>query len=141
MSPSDKNVIQNKIARLERNINILKGYKNIPRSNFLSDFTINGATLHYLVESIEIIIDVGNHILAEEFALDAATYSDVIVKLGENKVVPQKFAEENMYMAKFRNRIIHIYNEIDLQEVYENLQKAPDIFRQFIVYYTEFARL
>jgi len=41
-------------------------------------------------------------------------------------------------MARFRNKLVHIYEEVSLDEVYQNLQKAPDIFREFAKYFQEF---
>lgn len=131
MSPIDKRNIAKKLSLLDRNIGLLKKYQKVSRKRFIEDLTLNGAALHYLVESIEIIIDIGNHILSEEFAVTAENYADVIQQLGRAGVIPKKFADENEEMAKFRNKIIHIYAEINMKEVYEHLQKAPSIFQKF----------
>lgn len=135
MSPADKMLMERKIARLERNITLLEKYHRTPFEDFEKDLTIQGAALHYLVESIEIILDIGNHILAEEFKTNPESYTDIISNLGVHKIVPAKFARENANMAKFRNRIVHVYEEINLKEVYALLEKAPDVFRNFSRHY------
>jgi len=69
---------------------------------------------------------------------NSGKYKEAIEKLGEYEVVPEKFAKENADMAKFRNLLVHEYGIVDLEQVYNNLQKAPDIFRQFAEYYIDF---
>lgn len=141
MSPIDSDMIKKKLLLLEKNISILKGYKEVSKNDFLVDFTVNGATLYYMVESIEIIIDIGNHILSENFSITPENYADVIKQLGDNNVIPKDFAEANIEMAKFRNKIIHIYDQINMTEVYEHLQKAPDIFKAFLEFYLKFLKI
>jgi len=131
MSPIEHETIQKKLVRLERNIGILKTYIPIEQQVFEEDYTILGATLHYLVESIEIIVDIGNHILAEEFSESADTYANVIRKLGTHGIVSNQFAMDNEAMVRFRNRVIHVYDDIDLKEVHCYLKKAPDVFQEF----------
>jgi len=134
----DKITIKRKLKKLAEVINKLEQCKKVSREDFFVDFRISDSAMHNLVMGIEIIIDIGNHLLAEVFQESADEYATIIEKLGEVKVVPENFAKENVKMARFRNLIIHAYEKIDLDEVYQNLQKAPDIFRQFAKYFTEF---
>lgn len=126
---------------MERNVKLLFGYSKVPRAAFLEDYTVSGAVLHYLVESIEIITDIATHILAEDFALEVSSYSDAIEELGARKIVPKKFAADNADMARFRNRIIHMYSDVDLGKVYEYLKKAPTVFKRFGKYLNEYVRI
>ena len=64
-------------------------------------------------------------------------YKDVLLELGSQKIIPLDFATDNATMADFRNMLIHAYPAISLEEVYDNLQKAPDIFRQFARYFND----
>lgn len=134
----DKNTIKEKLSKLAQSVNLLEKYKKISREDFLVDPTVNSATLYNLVLSIEIVIDIGSHILNEEYQVSPKEYSEVIEKLGEYEIIPADFAQENVNMARFRNLLIHDYVKIDLGQVYNNLQKAPDVFRQFAKYYIDF---
>ena len=138
MSPVNKNSINQKLEKLEESVKMLEEYKRISQEDFLKDKTINGATIHYLVLGIEIIIDTGNHILVEIFHEHTNSYEEIILKLGETKVIPENFAKDNADMAKFRNLLIHEYIKVDMKQIYENLQKAPDTFRKFAEHYLEF---
>lgn len=140
MSPINKSTVKSRLFLLERNIKLLLGYSKVPRAVFLEDYTVSGAALHYLVESIEIITDIATHILAEDFALEINSYSDAIDELGARKIVPKKFAIDNADMARFRNRIIHMYSDVDLAKVYKYLKKAPAVFKKFGKYLNEHVR-
>lgn len=137
MSPN-KTIVKKKLALLERNISFLQAYAKMPKSVFVEDFTVSGAALHYMVESIEIIVDIGMHILSEDFNEQANSYIDAILQLGQKKIVPKKFADDNQTMARFRNRIIHVYGDVDLRLVYDFLKDSPKIFKKFAVYYLKY---
>lgn len=134
----DKKSVKEKLAKLEQIIKLLEKFKKVSREDFLVDFTVNSAAQHNLVLGIEIIADIGHHFLTEVYQLHPKEYKEIIEMLGEYGIVPKKFAKENMKMASFRNLIIHQYMEVDMKKVYQNLQKAPDIFRKFLKYYLKF---
>ena len=134
----DKFSIEEKLRKLMETISFLEEYRKVPKEDFIRDHTINGAACHYLVLGIEIIVDIGNHLLSEVFQVKTTEYSEIIEKLGEVKIVPEDFATENIDMARFRNLLIHNYIKVDLNKVYNNLQKAPNIFRKFAKYFQEF---
>ena len=133
--PLDKETIRERLSKLTDVVKLLEEYKKVPREDFLVDFTINSAAQFNLILGIEIIVDIGNHILSEKYQAHPKEYHEVITLLGEYHVVPLDFAREHSDMARFRNRIIHQYTEIDMKQVYNHLQKAPDVFSQFAQYY------
>lgn len=134
----DKISIQEKLRRLAECISFLEEYRKVPKEDFIKDHTVNGAACHYLVLGIEIIVDIGNHLLAEVFQMRATEYAEIIEKLAEVKIISEDFAKENIDMAKFRNLLVHDYIKVDLNKVHQSLQNAPNIFRQFAKYYEEF---
>ena len=139
MSPIDQETIHTKLLRLEKNITFLEGYCTVSKADFLNDYTVQGAVLHYLVESIEIIIDIGNHILADQ-GESSATYRDVILFLGKHDIIPEDFAKQHAEMAQFRNLVVHVYETIDLEAVYTTLQEAVPTFKKFAEYFQAFLK-
>ena len=138
MSPIDKKTIDEKLFKLQEAIKILDDLQVEAKEVFLKDVKIQGAVMFNLIIGIELIIDIGNHILTEVFQKPARTYRDVIVYLGELGVIQDDFAQENKAMADFRNKLIHDYDRVELGKVYEYSQKASDVFRDFAKYYIEF---
>ncbi len=130
--------VDNKLYRLKEITKILDEARSIPREKFLNDAVQNGSAMFNLLIGITIILDVGQHLLAQKAQRTAHEYREVIKFLGEEKIISAEFADINEGMASFRNKLIHDYDTIDLDKVYDYLQKAPDIFRQFAKYYVEF---
>lgn len=138
MSPLNKKSVKKKLELLDEVVEKLEEIKPIGKDKFVSDFYIHDTAIRNLVLGIEIIVDVGNHILSETFHSSAKTYKDVIIDLGKGEVIPKDFAGENAEMTDFRNLIIHAYGNLDIKKVYQNLQIAPDVFRQFAKYFVKF---
>ena len=130
--------IEEKLQKLQDFIDKLEELKKVSYEQFIDISIYPDATMRNLQVGVEVIIDIGTHILSEIFQVKVSEYKEVIIKLGEAKIVPEQFAKENIPMAKFRNLLVHEYGDIDIAKVYEYLQKAPDIFRQFAKYYVEF---
>jgi len=97
----DKKSVQEKLDKLEQAIKLLENYKKVLREDFLVDFTINSAAQYNLVLAIEVIVDIGHHLLSELYHIHPKEYKDIIEALGEYEIVPGKFAKENVEMAKF----------------------------------------
>lgn len=138
MSPLNKKSIHEKLFKLQESVKILEELKAEGREKFFADFKIQDSATLNMFTSIEAIIDIGNHIITEVFQKQAKIYAEVIDILGKTGVIPEAFAKENADMPKFRNLVAHNYDKITPEGVYENLQKAPDIFRAFAKYFVEF---
>lgn len=67
MSKIDKTTVKKKLDKLVEVIDKLKQCKKVPREDFMIDFQVSDAALHNLVLGIEIIVDIGNHLLSEVF--------------------------------------------------------------------------
>jgi len=134
----DQKSVDEKLKKLGTVVDKLEQLKREPYNKFVEDYKISDTTLHNMVLGVEVVVDIGNHLLAEVFQIRAESYAGVIEKLAEARVISEEFASQNVKMAKFRNLIIHEYGHIDLEKVYNFLQKAPDIFREFARCFQEF---
>jgi uncharacterized protein YutE (UPF0331/DUF86 family) len=140
MSPINREVIDKKFERLKEVIGKLEKVNNFSKEDFLSDFFVNDTAVRNLILGIEIVTDIGNHILAEVFQKSAKSYKDVILELGKTGVVPDEFAKVNSAMADFRNLAIHAYDDLEIEKIYDYSQKAPEIFGKFAKYFFEFLK-
>jgi len=134
----DKQVIERKLKKLQEVITKLEECKKFSREDFVNDYKIYDVAMYNLIMGIEVIVDIGLHILSEVFQVSVDEYRDVIKKLGEVGIISKEFASENEKMASFRNLLVHAYDKLDLDLVYQNLQKAPDVFRKFAEAYQNF---
>ena len=140
MSPIDSFSITDKLFRLNENIKLIEDVTRKPQKEIIEDRLRYRGVEHLLQISIEIIFDIGSHVLAEEFGENPKTYQDIISALGQRGVIGKKFAEEQMEMAKFRNKLVHDYDTIDDVKVIEYARAAPDIFRTFGKAFSDFLK-
>lgn len=130
--------VNNKLFRLKEICKILDESRMTPRDVFLKDHTLNGSAMFNLLIGITIILDVGQHLLTQFAQRTAKEYKEVVPLLAEEKIISREFGGENEKIPSFRNMLVHDYDKIDLNLVYEYLQKAPDIFREFAKYFVEY---
>lgn len=130
----DKEVILKKLQELERYLKELHTFKGLSLEELASSLQKAWSVKHGLQLSIQIVIDVGNHILASIGENRIADYVDVIDRLGERKIIPDDFAKRIRDMAGFRNILVHEYIEVDLKEVHRVLLERLNDFQEFIDY-------
>lgn len=131
-------LITKKLKKLEEATLELEEFQKISKKEFLKDKITQHACFYDFVIAIEVICDIGNHILAKYYLKGEAKYKDIIIKLGEIGIIPEKFANQTKNMTDFRNLLIHVYEKIDPEEAFQNLQKAPEEFNKFARYYLKF---
>ncbi len=80
---------------------------------------------------VECCIDVGNHIIASERFRSPKTYIETFEILAEQKIIADEFLPTARQMVQFRNRIVHLYWEVDAEVIYDILQKNLEDFETF----------
>lgn len=131
-------IIKEKLAKLEKTIEALKYFQKIPKDKFVSSERVFFGPIYALVIGIEIICDIGNHILSYYFGRQAETYKEIIELLAEVEVIPQKFAKRTVEMTKFRNLAIHVYAKVDPKKVYKYIPQAIKQFKVYSRYFLKF---
>lgn len=107
-----------KLRELDRYVTELERLRSYSFEEIASNLSLLWAVEHGLQLSIQILIDIGSHLLTTLGEQEAEDYTEVIEKLGARRVIPQKFALMIRGMAGFHNLLVHEYAEVDLQEVY-----------------------
>lgn len=138
MSPFRKETVSAKLVLLDEVIGKLEIIAGMTEEKFAGDFFVSDTAARNLALGVEIITDIGNHILSEVFHAPAATYKDILVFLGQRGVVPNELIEDNLEMTDFRNLLIHAYEGIKLDQMYLHAKKAPQIFHDFSKYFVAF---
>lgn len=95
----DKEVIKKKSQELNSYLKELEKFKTISWDEFSSSLSKQWMISHGLQLSIQIVIDVGNHILAAIGESKIEDYVDIIDKLGERIIIPSEFARQIRGMA------------------------------------------
>lgn len=121
-------VVADKVALIRR---LLSAVETLPLDDidgFTRDPRMVAAGESYLRRTLEALLDIARHVLARGFARGPAEYAEVARQLGEVGVVPGQQAERLVLMARYRNRMVHVYDEITESELYELLtQRLGDV--------------
>lgn len=95
---------------------------------------------YLLVLSIECCLDAAHHIIASEGFRVPKDYFDTFKILNEKGIVPDTFMPTLRRMVRFRNRLVHLYWEVDDHMVYQILQDNLRDFETFVDYVLDFIR-
>ena len=110
----------------QKALNHLRRLSLTEKSAFLKDpDKISSAKYNFIV-AIEAVIDLCNHIIAANMLRTPEDYADTFRVMGEAGVFTQEQINSLARMAKFRNRLIHIYWDVDEELLYQYLQNNLD---------------
>lgn len=137
----DQETLTSIIANLRCYLEKLRILAALSRDTFLEHFT-NIASAKYLLQvSIECCLDIAHHVVADEGYRTPADYYDTFVVLCENNIIPAAFMPTLRQMISFRNRVVHLYWDVEDAIVYRILQENLDDFEIYVRYILDFAQL
>ena len=129
-----KEVFNKIVAKLER----LDEYNRYPaeiqkvnKRSFLGDYHFYGLAERYFQLAIEVLLDVGKLIVISRNLRRPDDNQDVFIILAEKRVLSRTLARKLTGIANFRNILVHDYEKINREIVYQKLQKNLDDFKQF----------
>ncbi|AIS31802.1 type VII toxin-antitoxin system HepT family RNase toxin [Methanobacterium formicicum] len=110
----------------------------IPKDDFLQKRHIIAGAKYYFIVAIEASIDLSNHLISQNNFPIPESYADSFKILKDEGVLSPELTLKLMDMARFRNRLVHIYWEVDDEMVYEILNQDINDIRTFLKAYLEF---
>lgn len=116
-------VVADRVAIVRR---LLDEARTLPLDDyeaFTRDPRMVAAGESYLRRALEALLDVARHVLAKGFARGPSEYAEVARQLGEVQVVSQEQSERLVLMARYRNRMVHGYNDVTTRELYDLLTR------------------
>ena len=120
------------VSQMREALGHLKRLKECERAVFINDPDKTGSAKYHFIISIEAAIDISNHIISKNGYRAPEDYADAFVVLGENGTLEKSFVDDLKEMAKFRNRLVHVYWEIDENKIYDILQNRLGDFKTFL---------
>ncbi|GAB4548717.1 MAG: DUF86 domain-containing protein [Anaerolineae bacterium] len=136
----DPEVVASRIGKLRGYLEKLHTLAAIPQQEFLQDFTKVESTKHLLQVSIECCLDIAHHIVASEGYRTPTDYYDTFVVLHDHGILPADFMPRLRQMVRFRNRLVHMYWEVDDATMYRILQENLGDFETYIGHILDFIR-
>lgn len=127
----DKAIILRKISELEIYQKQIREFSAIT----LQDYKANWKTQRIIERTLQIMIetcaDIANHIVSDKGMRPPTSYADTFNVLFENNVIDSELFTIMEKMAKFRNVVVHQYEDVDSEIVVVILKKHLGDFERF----------
>ena len=119
------------LSNLRGYVEVLRRLALVPGHEFLADADKVGSAKYHFVVAIECCIDIANHIIASGKLRVPRNTADSFVVLVEAGICPAELESPLKAMARFRNRLVHLYWDVDDHLVAEYLTNSLVDFDRF----------
>jgi len=120
------------VSEFRKSVARLKKLSQLNKENFLSDPDKIGSAKYHFIVAIESSIDMCNHLISRNGFRVPEDYADTFRVLTEEGAFGKDFSNELVKMAKFRNRLVHIYWEVSDQQLWDILSSRLADFKQLL---------
>ena len=127
----DKTLVLRKLADLDEYGTQIGEYAQIKTSEYESNWKVQRIIERTLQMMIETCLDIAGHIIADEEFRAPDSYADMFRILQEKGILKNTQFQALEKMAKFRNVIVHQYEEIDPEIVVSILNNNLWDFQEF----------
>jgi uncharacterized protein YutE (UPF0331/DUF86 family) len=128
----DRNRIAKNIADIAMARGEIERLVAVDQATFFSD-SRNAFSVRYLIiQTVEALTDICQHMLARTRGIPCDGYIDCIVKAGEHGIISVALAERLRRLAALRNILVHRYWSIDDARVYTETQANLSDLTSFI---------
>lgn len=125
-------VFERRTRRFGEALEILERLGRTPRERFISDPEKYGSAERFLQVAVEVLNDLGAHVVAQRGAGTVARYRDVPDRLLEAGLLSDAQAEVWRRVIGFRNVIVHDYLDGDRGIVYDIVSRRLDDLRDLL---------
>jgi uncharacterized protein YutE (UPF0331/DUF86 family) len=122
-------VFERRTRRFEETLDILAGIAETPWARFSADPEKYGSAERFLQITVEVLDDLGAHLVAQRGGGPVDSYRDIPERLVGLGCIDEEQAELWRRMIGFRNVIVHGYLDVDRGIVYDVLQHRLDDLR------------
>lgn len=129
----DREIIATRLSKLREALRKLEEIASKPRDDYLASETDKALAEHYLRLALESVLDAGNHIIAAEGLRKPMQLRDIPLILGENQIIPRELAERLARATGLRNRLVHVYADIDHEIILKVLQQDLGDLQDFAI--------
>ncbi len=116
----NKVFVNERLVLIASFLNELRQLAAIKKQDFISIKVNSAAAESFLRRTLEAVFDIGRHILAKTGKIElAAEYKSIARGLADLGIVNEQLGQKLTQMAGYRNRLVHMYNLISDEELYE----------------------
>jgi len=132
VAPVDRAKLRSHLDFIRSNLRKLEEIRSKGRPAVLEDEVAQAAVARWWQTAIEAAIDIANHVIAREGLGVPKAYSETMEILVREGVLPIDRREAFLAMVRFRNRVVHLYDEVDTNEIWSIIDSELSDFDDFI---------
>ena len=124
-------LIQARFEDIRQSVERVERMQELSRAAFLADQDTLDVACHRLLVAIEAALQMCVDISAQRLQRVPEAYAQCFAQLGEAGILSPDLSARLQRMARFRNMLVHVYWDIDYDQVYDLLQSHLDDLTQF----------
>jgi uncharacterized protein YutE (UPF0331/DUF86 family) len=130
----EKEKISRKLRNMKKYLDFLRSYKSITKEELEENYELESAIERNFHLAIESVLDIGEIIISAEDFEKPEDYRSIILILGKKGIIPKDFAEYFADIAGFRNILVHLYEDLDIEKLHNYLQNNLEDISEFAKY-------
>lgn len=123
-------IIEDKLRVIEQKLEEIRSWEIGSFNDFKQSSLLQNASERALQVAIEVMIDIGERIMAHENIPPQNSAAENILRLQKMNII--KAIPEYIEMVRFRNFIFHRYEKIDIEIVYSIIKNKLNLFESFV---------
>lgn len=123
----DRERVFERLSRLDSLLALLEDVRTQSEEAYLADLELRLRTERALQLALQIVIDLGAHLVGELGLPPPADYRGVFPSLRDGGVISGELAERLAAAAGLRNLLVHGYADLDDRQVWRSLARLDDL--------------
>ena len=119
------------LRELEISLNDWERYQRYSLEDLKKDRDKRNMMLHVMLVSIQSAIDISSYLISQNGLKRPETYRETFDLLGQSGAISEELAAELSDLAGFRNVLVHVYWDLNLDEIYGILQNDLKTLKSF----------
>jgi uncharacterized protein YutE (UPF0331/DUF86 family) len=130
---TDPVLIAKRLSKLREYVGLLRILRSRPQQDFIKDPFVIGNVERYLQLAIQVVLDICNHIVADERLGLVEEYRDAIRLMSQGGYLDPDLTNRLTPLAGLRNILVHDYLDVDRGKLHALLQDCLEDFEQFAI--------
>ncbi len=128
----DKDKLRQKLQFMREELTHLRHFQDMDYEEFSREVINEYAATRMLQVLIEAMLDICAHLVAREGWGLPKSYRELVTLTIKNDIISRDMKETYEAMVRFRNRVVHLYDDVDKREIFDIIQKHLPDFQPFM---------